>query len=248
MISINLDSVSLRFPLYGVDSFSIKRKILTVATGGFISQKESTTYISALNNVSFSLQKGDRLGLIGHNGAGKTTLLKVIAGIYAIDQGRLDVQGSVMPMFDMSLGMDMEASGYENIFIRGLMLGFTEKQIQQQLDDIARFSDLGDYLHLPAKMYSQGMLLRLAFSVSTCIKADILLFDEWIGVGDETFRKRAEERLDHLLSSAGIIVVATHDLELMTSICNKALWLEHGILKGVGEVKEVIAQYKATQK
>lgn len=247
MISLKLDSVSLRFPLYGVDSFSIKKKILTVATGGFISQKENATFINALNNISVTLETGDRLGLIGHNGAGKTTLLKVIAGIYDIDQGQLEVNGSVMPMFDMSLGMDMEASGYENILLRGLMLGFNEKSIRQQMDDIILFTDLGDYLHLPVKMYSQGMLLRLAFAVSTCIRADILLFDEWIGVGDESFRKKAEARLDYLVKNASIIVVATHDLTLLASMCNKALWLEHGSVLAAGDINDVIAQYRAKQ-
>jgi ABC-type polysaccharide/polyol phosphate transport system ATPase subunit len=195
MASIQLDGISVEFRLYDPGMRSIRRQVIEgLNIGGVFSsgERQKKPSIIALNNVSLDLEAGDRVALIGHNGAGKTTLLRVMAGIYEPSRGRALVDGRISPIFDVQLGMDKEATGYENIALRGLLLGMTRSEIDASTEDIANFSELGPFLNMPLHTYSTGMALRLAFAISTSIEPEILLLDEWIGAGDKSFIEKAQ--------------------------------------------------------
>lgn len=227
-ISIKLDGVSVELPIYNSTARSFRRAIISSAVGGLIKPQGSIVHIRSLNDVTFSLQDGDRLGVSGHNGAGKTTLLRVLAGAYAPTSGSIQVHGRVVSFIDIMLGMDVEYSGEENVFIRGLLYGLKKSAIQKKLDDIVEFSGLEDFIRLPMRTYSSGMMMRLAFAIATSIEADIVLMDEWLSVGDAEFAKRAEIRLDEYLRNVGILVLASHSMPLLDKHCNKRLELSHG--------------------
>lgn len=246
MASIALKNVGVEFPIYDANSRSLKKRLLTSSAGGSVQGGYGTnqpTLVRALTNVTLSLNHGERLALIGHNGSGKTTLLRVLAGVYEPGEGEVMVDGHVAPLFDISLGMDQEATGYENIVLRGLFLGMTHQQIEEKIDDIADFTELGEFLDLPIRTYSAGMRMRLAFSVSTSIHPDILLLDEGIGTGDAAFMAKTRQRLEDFTSKAAIIVLASHSEPLIERMCTKAALLEHGRLIAMGPVSEVLAQY-----
>lgn len=195
-----------------------------------------------LEDVSLEIPRGKTFALLGRNGAGKTTLIRVLAGIYQPTSGSLRVAGRIMPMFDIGLGMDEEASGYENIRIRGLILGLTPDEIEERLPEIAEFAELGDYLELPIRTYSSGMLLRLVFAIATSIHGDIVLMDEWIAVGDAEFRKKTHDRLQEITARSGIVVLASHDYGLLRETCNLGLYLEGGRVRGFGQLGDVLEQ------
>jgi lipopolysaccharide transport system ATP-binding protein len=240
-----VERVSVNYPIYNADSRSLKRSVIHFSTGGRIGLgAKDRVVVQALKNVSISLEEGDRVGLVGPNGAGKTTLLRVLAGVYEPAVGRLETQGHVVSLFDLMLGMDAEATGDENIVIRGLILGLSPQEIQEKRDEIASFSELGDFLEMPVRTYSAGMALRLAFSVSTAVKPDILLMDEWIGVGDASFVRKAEERARTLIGDAGILVLASHSEALIEQLCNRAIWLEHGEIRADGPTADVLKAYR----
>jgi homopolymeric O-antigen transport system ATP-binding protein len=246
MASIVCQDISVEFPIYGASSRSLKKTLMRMSTGGAIDRDPGDRFIvKALDGLSFRLSHGDRVGLIGHNGAGKTTLLRVLSGIYEPIRGEIELNGVVSPLLDVALGVDPEATGYENIVLRGIVLGMRREQIRESLADIADFTELGDYLHMPVRTYSAGMMLRLAFAVSTTIKPEILLLDELIGVGDSGFLAKAESRMANLILSSSILVLSTHSMELVRRICNKAILLEHGTIKTMGGVEEVIEAYTA---
>lgn len=246
MASINLQNVTVSFPLYDVSTRSLKNSLMRVATGGKISSSsKQVVVVDSLRNISFNLEHGDRLGLIGHNGAGKSTLLRVLAGIYQPLQGAINVEGSVVPLFEMSLGMDMDATGYDNIKIRAALLGIKPRQLESLLDEIVTFTDLGNYLNMPLRAYSQGMMMRLAFAVSTAISPEILLLDEWIGVGDAHFIKKAEDRMNAMVAKTGILVLASHNNSLLKEVCTKGLVLEHGEALFFGEINDALSFYEA---
>jgi ABC-2 type transport system ATP-binding protein len=244
MISIEASSVCLDYPLIGVGNHSLRKRLLGAATGGLISFGESVPVIKALRDVSLSIQEGDRLGLIGHNGAGKSTLLKVLAGIYPPTAGHVRTKGQVVSTLNLSLGMSAEATGYENIVIRGLLLGMSRVEIERKIDEIAEFTELGEYLDLPVRIYSSGMQTRLAFATVTSMDADILLMDELIGTGDAAFMEKTRLRLDTFMSRSKIIVLASHSEAIIGKLCNKALLLEHGRVIAAGSPDEVIAAYR----
>ena len=247
MARIVLESVSVSFPIYDQGSRSIKKRILGGATGGQIMEGRTghgATVVQALDRVSFTLNHGDRVGLVGHNGAGKTTLLRVLAGIYEPNEGRVEIEGSIAPLFDITLGMDPESSGYENIMLRGLFLGLTDREIHDRLDDISAFTELGDFLKLPIRTYSAGMRMRLAFAVATSIHPDILLLDEGIGAGDAGFLQKAKQRLDDFTSKAAIIVLASHSEDLLSRMCQTSVLMEHGRVLQVGETAEILEAYR----
>jgi ABC-2 type transport system ATP-binding protein/lipopolysaccharide transport system ATP-binding protein len=200
----------------------------------------------ALDEISAVFEDGARVALIGANGAGKSTLLRVMAGIYEPTRGRVETFGVVRTLFDISLGMDDEATGHENIYIRGLMIGASRKSISGMVDEIIEFSELGDYIHMPLRTYSTGMRLRLAFAVSTAFGADIVLMDEIIGVGDKSFFTKAKERLERYIGASGIVVMASHSVDLVRSICNRVIWLDHGRVKAAGSCDEVLNAYYAS--
>jgi len=180
--------------------------------------------------VNFEFYEGDRVGIMGHNGSGKTTLLRVLAGAYEPVAGSIVVDGRIASMLSITLGMDMEATGFENIFLRATIMGLKPKQVAPLADDICEFSELGDYIHMPMRTYSSGMSMRLAFAISTSIAADIILMDEWLSAGDASFSEKAQSRLTRLVDQAKILVLASHDEQLIRRSCNKILQLDHGDL------------------
>lgn len=243
MSKIDVNGVCLDYPVVGMGSRSLKNRILGAATGGLISGGDGIPVVNALRDVSFQVQEGDRLGLIGHNGAGKSTLLKVLAGIYRPTNGNLSTIGRVVSTLSLSLGMEAEATGLENIITRGLLLGMKKKEIEKKLNDIATFTELGEYLDMPVRIYSSGMATRLAFATVTAMNADILLMDEVIGTGDAAFMDKVEERLRDFISRSKILVLASHSEAMIRKFCNKALLLEHGKMLGIGSVDDVFALY-----
>ena len=242
-----LDDVGVDFPFYQSKARSLKRVALRATIGGLIGVAGDTgrTSVRALDGISLDIRAGDRVALLGHNGAGKTTLLRVLAGIYHPSAGTFRHHGHRVPLFDIGLGLDDEASGYDNIYLRGLVMGATRRELDRRRDDIAAFSGLGDFLDLPIRTYSSGMLVRLLFSIATSVEADILLLDEWLSAGDQAFVEKANRRLHELIDRAHILVLASHDLALLRSVCNRAVLLEHGRIKRQGPVEEVIAVYAA---
>ena len=209
--------------------------------GRVVDRGSRVSLVRALDRISFSLAQGDRLGLVGANGSGKTTLIRVLAGTYAPTAGRLDVAGTRMPLADISIGADEEATGYENIRLRGLLLGLSTEDIERKTADIAAFSGLGDYLHLPVRTYSAGMVLRLMFAITTSVEGNIVLMDEWIAVGDQEFRRKANERLRSIAARAGILVIASHDPGILRELCTVGLRLEGGRMKQFGPIEDVLA-------
>ena len=246
MASIILEQVSVSFPLYDQAHRSIKNRILSSATGGRITTAQDRggmTVVQALDQVDLIIEHGNRVGLVGHNGAGKSTLLRVLAGIYEPNSGRMRVDGAAAPLFDITLGMDPESTGYENIVLRGLYLGMSRRQIRAAMDEIADFTELGEFLTLPLRTYSAGMRMRLAFAVSTAIAPDILLLDEGIGAGDSAFIDKARNRLGAFTAQAGIIVLASHSPELLLSMCQNAVLMEHGRIIAIGGTAEILQLY-----
>lgn len=197
----------------------------------------------ALDQVSFSLGPGERLGLLGRNGSGKSTLLKTLAGVYPPVSGSLTVEGSVAAIFNASLGFETQATGLENIYLRGAMLGMKFAEIRAIVPEIIEFSELGDWIHAPIETYSSGMALRLAFSITTAVRSDILLLDEWLGAGDAAFLQKARARMSEMVEDASILVLATHNLQLMKSQCNQALVLDDGRVKFLGDIDQAAAIY-----
>ena len=247
MATIRLESVSLSYPIYSAGSRSLKKSLISASVGGILKfDTSSMVNIQALDTVNLTLEKGDRLGLVGHNGAGKSSLLKLIAGIYTPTSGVSTVNGRVSSLLNIGLGMDDYATGYENIYLSGMFLGLSRKQITELLPDIAEFCELGDYLSMPIRTYSAGMRVRLAFAISTSIEPEILLMDEVMGVGDAHFIDKATQRLNNVVNKASILVLASHSNDLIREMCNKAIWLEHGKVLLTGAVDDVLAAYAAS--
>lgn len=230
MALISLKNVSVSFPIYGAGSASLKKTLAASVTGGRFGKETGVTVVQALHDINLELKNGDRLGLLGHNGAGKSTLLRTLAGVYEPSAGELVRQGTVASLIDPSLGIEPDASGIENIMLRGLVMGMSRKQVESLTADICEFSGLGEYVNMPVRTYSTGMLMRLAFSISTSVQADILLMDEWLSVGDAEFTEKAEQRMKDVVSKSGILVLASHSSELIARECNKVVRLEHGRL------------------
>jgi lipopolysaccharide transport system ATP-binding protein len=244
MTSISFDNVSVEFPVFNATGRSITSSILSVATGGRLdSDPLGRVMVRALSGLNFEIQEGERVGLVGHNGAGKSTLLRVLSQSYVPTQGRAEIAGIVGSLIDISLGINPEATGRENIFIRGALLGKNKSEIQEQFDEIVQFSELGNFIEMPVRTYSSGMHLRLAFAVSTIVRPEILLMDEWLSVGDESFKLKAEVRLSEMVSSTKILVVASHSRELLEATCTRIIWLEHGQIIMDGPASAVAPMY-----
>lgn len=229
MPSIKATGLTLDYPVYNSNSRSMKNAVLRATTGGRIARDSANkTYVRSLDSLDFTVRQGERIGLVGHNGSGKSTLLRALAGVYAPTSGSLDVIGRVVSLLDINLGMDVDATGYENIMLRGIMMGLTPAQVRARTEEIAQFTDLGEYLEMPLRSYSSGMQMRLAFTVSTCVEADILLMDEWLSVGDAEFQEKAAARLSDLVSRSAILVIATHSPQLVQKVCTRQIELFHG--------------------
>ena len=245
MVSLRIESVTVDFPVYNASTRSLKNRLLHHSTGGRIGRDASNRLcVRALENVSLAFEHGDRVGLVGHNGAGKTTLLRVLAGAYEPTHGHVRRRGRTASLLNASLGIDPEATGYENILTRGLFLGLMPEQVRERMDEIAAFTELGDYLAMPVHTYSSGMRLRLAFAVCTCFDPEILLMDEWLSVGDRSFIQKAQRRLEEFVDRAGILVLASQNAPLLERICSTGIVLKAGQVKARGPIAEVLQEYK----
>jgi ABC-2 type transport system ATP-binding protein len=243
MVSIDIRDASVDFPIFDARTRSLKKAVLGAA-GGRIGTDSKVPVIQALRGITVSLGHGDRVALVGHNGAGKSTLLRVMSGIYEPTRGSAAIAGKVAPVFDLGVGMDPEISGFDNIVIRGLFLGMTRKQMEERVDDIAEFTELGDYLSMPLRTYSTGMRVRLALGVVTSIDPEILLLDEGIGAVDSAFLDKARTRLHALVERSGLLVFASHSDEFLAELCDTAIWLDHGEIRAQGQLRDVLRQYK----
>jgi ABC-2 type transport system ATP-binding protein len=234
----------VEFPIFDAKSRSLKKAFLGKAGGTIGRNTSNVVVIEALRDITLSLENGDRVGLVGHNGAGKSTLLRLLSGIYEPTRGSATVTGRVAPVFDLGVGMDPEISGFENIIIRGLFLGQTRKQMLAKVDEIADFTELGEYLSMPLRTYSTGMRVRLAMGVVTSIDPEILLLDEGIGAVDAEFMKKARNRLQKLVERSGILVFASHSNEFLAQLCKTAMWVDHGTIKMTGGIEDVVRAYE----
>jgi len=244
MATISLDQVTIEFPIYNARGRSLTEELFRRTVGGYIkSDERDHVSVVALRDVTLDLADGDRLGLIGHNGAGKSTLLRVLAGIYEPLVGRAQIRGTVASLTDITMGMNLEASGYENILLRGVFLGMHLNDVRRVIPEIEAFTELGGFLQLPLRTYSTGMMLRLAFAVTTVVIPEILIMDEMIGAGDAAFVSKATARLNQMISGSRILVIASHDMEIIRRFCNKAALMEAGRIVSMGAVEPTVSAY-----
>ena len=250
MAEIVLKDVVAEFPIYG-SQLSLRNVLFGRVVGGVLRRQNDTgqrVVVRALDNVSLTINHGDQVGIIGHNGAGKSTMLRVFAGIYEPSQGTISIEGRVSPLFNTSPGLDLDDTGYENIVTCGLLLGMTRAEIERKLPEIEAFSELSDYLALPARTYSSGMLVRLGFAIATAIDPEILLLDEELGAGDARFAMQAAKRVKGLIDRSSIMVLASHSAELISQMCNRAILLDHGRVAADGPTKDVLELYSRMNK
>jgi lipopolysaccharide transport system ATP-binding protein len=240
---IEITEVSVFFPLYHASSRSLKKTVVAAASGRLGKDRQSRMVVQALRDISLTLTSGDRLGLVGMNGAGKTTLLRTLAGIYEPIAGRVRIQGNLTTMLDPNLGMNIEFTGRENIQLRGLYNGLDHAALAALQADVADFAGLGDFIDLPLRTYSSGMVIRLAFAMATAIRPQILLMDEWFAVGDAEFMEKAKARLEGMVRGAEILVLSTHMLDVVRSWCTRVLWIDQGRIREDGRPDEVLAHY-----
>ncbi|QAU24992.1 ABC transporter ATP-binding protein [Dyella sp. M7H15-1] len=247
MAIVEFDNVSVDFPIYNASGRSLKKSLMRAATGGQLgADGQGRVVVRALENLNFTLRDGDRVGLIGHNGAGKSTLLRLLCSVYEPSTGSAKIEGEVGSLLDISLGINGEATGRENIYLRGGLLGLKRGEVTRRMDEIVDFAELGEFIDMPVRTYSTGMHLRLAFAVSTIMRPEILLMDEWLSVGDENFKHKAETRMSEIVQSTHILVIASHSRELIKNSCNRVLWLEHGRVRMDGGPGEVLPAYFGT--
>lgn len=242
MVHVRLNKVSVEYPIFTAHTRALKTVVLS-RMGGHIAEHNQTIIVRALSEIDLELEPGDRLALIGQNGAGKTTLLRVISEVYEPQSGHVDIRGKVSSFTDIALGMDLEATGWENITFRCIFMGMTFAEAKRLAPSVAEFTELGQYLDLPVRTYSTGMFTRLAFALATSITPDIIVMDEMIGATDAQFIEKARKRLEELLRSTKILVLATHNMSISLQLCNKALWLEKGRIRRVGPPNAVVEEY-----
>ncbi|MCG6349097.1 ABC transporter ATP-binding protein [Vibrio fluvialis] len=243
---IELKNVNLHYPVAGHFSHSLQSTLSNKIGGVFgssSSKEKNISYVHALRNINLTIDNSCRLGIIGHNGAGKTTLLRLLSGVYPPTSGEAHISGKISALTDFTLGMDLNASGLKNIEFRLVFMGCTFEQAKSAVDDIVRFSELGDFIHLPVRTYSTGMFLRLAFAISTHFTPDILILDEVIGAGDETFRSKATKRLEELIDKSRIVILSSHDLASIKRYCDKAIVMEKGAIVVNGTPDQAVEYY-----
>jgi ABC-type polysaccharide/polyol phosphate transport system ATPase subunit len=243
MARIELKQVCLTFRVRKERVIRLKDFILKRM---FLTSKNPFMKVRALQDIDLRIDQGDRVGFIGHNGAGKSTMLKLLAGIYTPTSGHRKVEGRISSLFDIALGFEGEANGWENIAYRSYLQGETPSSMQAKKQAIAEFSELGDFLNVPVRYYSAGMMVRLAFSIATAIDPEILLVDEVLGVGDLAFQHKARERMREMMAKAHLMVLVTHDLEALGQMCNRAVWMDHGRIVMTGPCAEVVAAYRSS--
>lgn len=244
MASLLLENVSVSYRVRDQSKAARPGLVKQYATGGILHASRKYVDVLALDGISVSLKDGDRLGLLGHNGAGKTTLLRVMSGILPPTSGRVRIEGNLSPLLSIQLGLNNQATGFENIFIRARYMGVPEREIRAQAEEIATFSELGDYIHLPMESYSSGMRLRLAFAIATAFSPDILVLDEWLSAGDAKFQSKAARRLHDLIDRTGIFVMASHNPNLIKRVCNAGIVLDQSRLVYSGPIDRAVDLYK----
>jgi lipopolysaccharide transport system ATP-binding protein len=240
MASITLNNAGLVFRVRQHRRMTLKETIVRRLTGRTVNP---ILDVHALDGVNLSLREGERLGIIGHNGAGKSTILRLLAGVYPPTTGERIVEGQISSLFELGLGFEPDASGWENIAFRGYLQGETPSSIRTKMKSIADFSELGDFLNTPVRYYSSGMVVRLAFSIATAINPEILLIDEVLAAGDLAFQQKARQRMREMLDRARLIVMVSHDLESLRKLCSRVLWLDHGRVRDEGPAEEMIDAY-----
>ena len=244
MASIELEQVNVDFPIFNASSRRLTNQLVRAATGGQVGKGETgRVFVRALNNINLSVKSGDRIGIVGHNGAGKSTLLRLLSGVYEPSQGRLTSSGRITSLTDIGLGISPELTGRDNILIRGVIMGMSIKELRARTEEIIEFSELGEFIDLPVRTYSTGMSLRLAFSVSTITEPEVLVMDEWLSVGDESFQHKAEARIQSIVEASDILVLASHSRGLLERTCNRVIWLEHGTIRREGPTDEILDEY-----
>lgn len=249
VVHIKVENVTLDYKIYEHSTLSFKKTLVSLATAGAITKNnKGIIKVRSLANIDLSLKPGDKLGLIGGNGAGKTSLLKLLAGIYEPTIGHVESRGKITTLLGTGFGLDDEASGYQNILLGGIALGYSMKEMKECSDNIAEFTELGDFLNMPLRTYSAGMRARLAFAIATCKRPDILLIDEGIGAGDTSFYEKANKRLEAFLGNASILVLASHSDSLIKRFCNKCLYLNHGKIEYFGDLDKGLKLYNAVNK
>lgn len=241
--AIDAEHLSVSFPLYHSNARSLKRMVFNKVSGRVGADAKNRVVINALRDISFQLRPGDRLGLVGGNGAGKTTLLRTLAGIYEPQSGSMRVRGTLNALLDPNLGMNIDLTGRENIMLRGLYNGLPRERIGQLQEDVAAFADLGEFLEMPVRTYSSGMVVRLGFAMATAIRPQVLLMDEWFLAGDANFMTKAKARLENMVRGAEILVLSSHALGIVQNWCTRVLWLDQGRIAADGPPDEVLAAY-----
>ncbi|HCI48762.1 MAG: hypothetical protein A2621_00285 [Alphaproteobacteria bacterium RIFCSPHIGHO2_01_FULL_41_14] len=242
-VTISLKNISLQFPIFNAHKFSL-RNVLVNKLGGQLAKGDgSLKIVEALKNINFEAHVGDRIGLIGHNGSGKSTLMRTIAGIYTPTSGALKVKGSISTLFGTSIGSNEEMTGDENLFLGALIFGRSYKKAKESMNKLREFTELGDYLNLPLRTYSDGMKVRVGFAVATNFEPDILLIDEIFGAGDKDFAKKSQQKIEELIEKSNTFLFASHSEDLITRFCNKAILMSHGELKAFGDVENVLRAY-----
>jgi ABC-type polysaccharide/polyol phosphate transport system ATPase subunit len=240
MISVDLDNVGLKFRLRHLKRLTLKELLI----GRLHGQRPVANYVEALRGIDLHVGEGERLGVIGRNGAGKSTLLRLIAGIYPATRGERRVQGRISSLFEIAHGFEMDATGWENMYFRGYLQGESPRSIRAKVQSIADFSELGQFLDMPVRCYSSGMLVRLAFSITTAIEPEILLIDESLSVGDIHFQQKARRRMQEMMAKARLIIIVSHDLSSIQDMCSRGLWLDHGQVRAAGPIQEVVRAYQ----
>lgn len=238
---IKMENVNMFYPSTMYNALSIKEAMFSALK--LQKPKKMLKDVHALNEFTLNVKHGERVGVIGTNGSGKSTLLRTIAGIYPIQSGVLEIKGDIRSLFEISLGFDMESSGRENILYRGLLIGATPNEIKEKTDEIIDFADIGEYIDYPVKAYSSGMLVRLAFAISTSVAGQILLLDEVVGAGDITFMEKAKKRIFSLMDKADILVFVSHDMETIRQVCDRVILMKYGKIILDGKPDDVISVY-----
>lgn len=247
MPRIVVDNISVSYPVYGAarDVTKLRSGPAKVGALRILRSRFGASWIQALDKIAFTLDEGDRLGLIGRNGSGKSTLLRVLSGIYQPDAGNVLISGRMSAVLEIGLGIRHEATGFQNIKLRLLANNPAGEVNDELIERVAAFTELGDFLHMPVRTYSRGMLTRLAFATATAGQPEILILDEWIGVGDLAFQKKAQAHMRDFVGGAGIVIIASHNPALIRGVCNKGAWIDRGSLRMFGDVEEVLAAYES---
>lgn len=235
---IEINNVSMMFKLSN-DRISSLKEYITSALSGKLSYKE----FWALNNISINIKKGEVIGIIGRNGSGKSTLLKIISGIMKPTQGNINCNGNIVPMLELGSGFDFDLTGGENIYLNGAILGYSKKFLDEKYKEILDFSELGEFINVPIRNYSSGMMMRLAFSIATVVNPEILIVDEILSVGDEAFQEKSRNRMEELMSGGTTVLFVSHSLNQIREMCNRVVWLDHGRICMIGKAEEVCDKY-----